>query len=424
MYSMKIKLIIVIVISCTFISYATPKLGVTRLYSLYQNAFPQLHTDLEDEIMATISDVQKDEVYALGVKETTGRLRKMIAAYSTGESGAQIIPVLDELHEVDYCLAFDVMLFKIYKERDFYDVNTFFYNFDLRLTVILIDCNNNKIIDENVISVEFKKEDTQANVITHGIRLLKGELFTYLNESALFQLKVHPVKINPIFIHLDKGKKDGIKPQDVLAAYDNNDYRIKHNTVVRVVKADEDTAVANILYTNDVPRKNAYFTKMSFINLEIQVAGGFVLGDVNNNISTKNDMFSFLSSASLRALIPVGLAFFRPVVQFEFNFFYLTNRLIIPFSFETGCQGEIRIHRFQLDPGLLIGALFAPDEENNYYLDSVVIRPYIHASVLTSHRFKLFAEYGYKFYMQNIFYNEFKIDLKGMYFSFGFAINV
>ena len=96
----------------------------------------------------------------------------------------------------------------------------------------------------------------------------------------------------------------------------------------------------------------------------------------------------------------------------------------MPFTFEVGCQGELYIHRFEADLGLMIGALFSPDLNRNYQLDSIVVRPYLHLSALLITSVKLFSEFGYRFVMEGNFYKEWEIDLKGIYFAFGIGVNL
>lgn len=95
---------------------------------------------------------------------------------------------------------------------------------------------------------------------------------------------------------------------------------------------------------------------------------------------------------------------------------------MLPFSFEGGIEGAFNLYRFEFYGGVLIGALFSPDSELNYQIDSVVVRPFILLSGIINSNISLFGEFGYRFYNENILFNEWKISLKGIYFNFGLTI--
>ncbi len=407
------------------------KIGITRLYSPYKKIDLNFHLNLEDKLMDAISDIPSKEFYALNlqnkftdIKQSLKLWRENTNDITSPKIDKKYSNIINEIKNLDYCIAYEIVFYQIKKERDFYDIDKFWLVFKLDLRVLIIDCMNKTFIEEYDILVEFKSEKEKSEVIKDGLKKVLKKFRLYLEDSSSFKLKIHLTKIKPVFVWIDAGKKDGIKPQNILISYEEDKYKTQEHTVLRIIKADKDKSLANILYTKGNLNKKQFFTKASKINLEIQLGGGFSISNKDNPVRLTTQGVSILSFASIRGLIPVGIPFFRPGFQVEFNFFYLDNKLLLPFTFETGCQGELYIHRFEADIGLMIGALFSPDLNNNYQLDSVVIRPYLHLSGMLVTQVKIFGEFGYKFFMEGNLYKNWKIDLKGIYFSFGIGVNL
>lgn len=231
---------------------------------------------------------------------------------------------------------------------------------------------------------------------------------------------------NNIFIWVMGGKNLGLTPGDLLVSYRDSKFSLEENKLLRVAIVKKKYSLVNILYDKNNKNKiNESFTKKNNINLTLKLLGGFSLSDSQNNVDTlyTQSGVSILGYASIRILIPVKVAFFRPVVQTELNFFTSSGTFLLPFTFEVGGQGELRLRRFEMDVGFMIGALFSPNASLNYQIDSVSLRPYIDLSVLAIDNLSFFTEFGYRFFLEGILYKNWKIDLKGVYFSFGIGLN-
>ena len=407
------------------------KIGITQLCSDYKKFDADYFIRLEEKIMALISDLPSKELYALNINSKSNSIKETLKIWKDNTSDESIInidndklAIINEIKNLDYCIAFEVPFFYIKEEMDFYDVEKFYHYFKSTLKILTLDCKNKKIIGEENITVEFKSDIEKGLVLDKGIENTIKKLKSYLDYQSIFREKIYPVEIGKLFIRFNKGKLNGIKPQDVLVSYGNEEYETKEKSAVRIIKADDRESIASILYTDGRITKDQYFNKISKINLEIQLGGGFSLADKRNPVISKTPDITILPFGTIRTLIPVGIAFFRPAFQVDFNFFYLDNKFLMPFTFEAGCQGEFNIHRFGIDAGLLLGALFSPDKNRNYKIDSVVLRPYLHLSVLALTTVKIFGEVGYRYYIEGVFYKNWDVDLKGPYFLFGIGINL
>jgi|GEM_PF-5719810 len=402
------------------------KIGISRLYVKNKSNDFDFFLNIEDNIISVISEYISNDFYALEIefkKEDFIEILKKIKDNNLALADYEK-KVFEEIKDLDYVINIEILFFDLEKEPDFYDTDKFWNAVSLGFKISLIDCKEYSIIEEENIYVEFSSDKDLTGTKDECIRILSKKAKSAVKDLTIFKLKAYPTKIGPIFIWLDKGKNDGLRAQNILIAYEENEYSIIEHTVVKIIKAFDDRSLAIIMYTKGNLTDKYYFIKKYKINLEIQLSGGFSFSDPENNVASTNDYFSILPFANIRALIPVGITFFRPLIQLEFNIFYLDNKLLLPFTFETGCQGEFFIHRFGIDLGFTVGALFAPDKNNNYSLDTVIIRPYIHLSVMPVTTVKLFAEFGYRFYVEGNFYKDWEVNLNGMYLSFGLSVNL
>ncbi len=394
------------------------KIGISRLYSSFKTKDNSIFfSELEDKIIADISVNNLSEFSALNINENFDRIKEIIKTWKENNNYSN--DIVNELKQEDYFIGLEISNYNIKKESDFYDNTKFWTSVSLDLKILVIDCYKKVILDEDIINTEISLDKNEELVIDEAVRVLLKKLHGYVSDLRIFKLKVYPTEIKTLFIRLNKGKNDGLKSQDILVSLDEDEYNIEEHTAVKLLNVEDDESSAMILYTKGNIETDRFFQKISKINLEIQLAGGFSLSNRENPVISANQYLSILSFASIRTLIPVGLLFFRPVVQLEFNFFYLDNKLLLPFTVETGFQFEFIIQRFGIDLGLMIGALFSPNSNTNYRIDSVIIRPYLHLSGMINTTFKLFGEIGYRFYVNNNFFTDWQIDLNGVYFSFG-----
>lgn len=406
------------------------KIGMTRIYSQFKKYHPEFHFELENSIMSVISDLPSKGFFALNINEDTQVLENIINAIKENSDDIHSvlnnsqINIINELKDVDICMAFKIGLLRIKKEMDFYDTDKYWTIITSEINIIIIDTRTNILLEKINIEIETRSSKDLKNAVTSAVNKLTLKVKNFINGLTLFKTKLYPLKSGPLFIRLNKGINDGIRTQNILISYTDNKFVVQEKSVIKIIRSNDETSIGTVLYSNGKITGKDFFTKSQKIDLEIQLAGGFVLADPENPVLTTNPYISILSFGSVRALIPVRLPYFRPTVQFELNFFYQDNKVLLPFSFETGCQGEFNIHRFGIDGGFTIGALFSPDNNNTYQLDSIIIRPYIHLSGLIITNIEMFGEFGYKYLFEGNFYQNWNIDLKGPYFSFGIGVNL
>jgi hypothetical protein len=416
-------LTVIIIIILNFPIYAQ-KIGISRLHYDNKNSDIEFYLNLEDKLNSIVIENNKSDFFALNIDAKYDDIKSLLNSWRESNDISVNEKIINELKTVDYCILYELINFEIKQEKDFYYPDKIWNIVNTDLKIALLDTKNKTIIDDYIASSEYKSVKSLEISKEESINMLIKKVKSYLEDMTLFKLKIFPEEIKALYIWLDKGSRDGLKTQNILVSYIENETEIKEESVVKIIKTEEDRSLAMILYANSPITKESIFTRISKINLELQIGGGFAMASKFNNVSARNNYFSFIPFTSLRLLLPVGISFFRPGFHFEFNFLYLDNRLLLPFTIETGCQGEIFIHRFEADLGFMVGALFSPNTNFNYELDSVVLRPYIHLSVLMITHLKLFGEFGYKFYVKNKLYNNWEIDLSGMYFSFGLGVNL
>jgi len=399
---------------------------MTRIYSASRSSYPVFHAKLEDKILTLLSDIPSSEISLLDFNDSKENLENYLKNINQPDNGltGKIKKLYDELDSIDYCFFFEINSYNLKKEEDFYNPEKFTKFLSININIVLINCKSKTIIDEDYISEEIKSSNPDEEVKALAINKIYEKFRNYLDDLIIFKPKIYSEKINRLFIKLDKGNLDNVKAQNILISYTEENNSIIEHTAVKVIMAYDDYSIAEILYTKGDIKPDQYFIKKNNINLELQICGGFSLSDKENEVSSKNQFFSFMPSFSIRTYIPVGLAYFRPCFNIDINIIYTDNKVIIPFTFEAGCQGEFNFHRFEIDLGLMFGALFSPDKNNNYKTDSFVVRPYLRLCGLLTITTKLFAEAGYRYYLEGVLFKDYQINLSGAYFMFGISVNL
>lgn len=395
-------------------------IGVAQIYYSEKKSDPLLFFKLEEIILSQITEIANSKVSLLNVEKSVLEIKKEILNLKGQEKKDNNIELFEK--NFDFSIFFEVLSIESKKERDFYDSKKILFNISMEIKVLILNNKTFSIVDEEHIFVSSTKESLEL-AKTNFFELFSLKIRSFINRQLVFKEKILAERLNFLFVKINIGKNKKVKAQDVFVSF-SNDSNQTEKSVIKIVKPYEEYSLATIIYTNSSFFTDEYFIKKDNINLELQFFGGLSLSDKENRVSTTNDYISFLPSLGIRAAIPVGLTYFRPILQFDVNIIYSDNKVFIPFSFETGCQGEFNIHRFGIDAGFLIGALFAPDKNNNYKTDSFVIRPYLHLSATLTTKIKIFGEVGYRFFVEGAFYKEFQINLSGIYFFFGTAVNL
>jgi hypothetical protein len=416
-------------------SSAQDKIGISRLYSDLIKTDPVFHAKIEDILLSSLSTSGIEKKYALNLRKSAREIDEFFSQWKKNDAtvdrkfAVENIAVIGELKDLDVLICPEIESFKFYEEKDFYDTNIINYKMDLNFKISVFDVKKKVMEDENSFEINQTSRKSLEETKTQSVYYITKKIDSYFTEISNLNQKIGPLSTGKLFIRLNKGKDIGLKPGNILVYSVTDAYIKSEHTVVQVIKVDDNECLADIIYTKgDIP-EDANFVKQSKINMELQFGGGFVISQPQNHTP-------FLyGDADIRVLIPVGIIFFNPVIHFEFNFFYLAQlenssvvgpqgRLFMPFTLETGIQGKYNIHRFEFAGGFLVGILFSPDANNNYRLDSPVLRPYLHLAVLINTGFNLFAEFGYRYYVNDGFSIDWKTDLKGMYFTFGFGVDL
>jgi hypothetical protein len=414
--------LILIFIFITFLSYSfDKKIGISRVNSKFKMVDPNIHFKLEEILISSVSELPGSEKYSLDLNRSIYDLNKNFDLWkksdlSNDQNYKDIESQFEEIKDMDILIASQVTYLVSGEEKDFYDTNIINYRTKLEFQIAIYDVKSRTLIDENTIEIDYLSkvslDDSKNQVISYS----KKKIDLFLSEVSKFKEEIHAIKGEKLFIWIDAGRSKGIRVGNILTYFDTNDSINREHTVVQVIKVEEDKSLANILYTKGDVSDKAKFIKTNKINLELQLGAGFALTGLTV------DPVTIFPAADIRFLIPVGLIYFHPLLQLEFNFYYKDTKILVPFTFETGFLGKYNIHRFEFSSGFNVGVLFSPDTNNTLQADSAVLRPYLQLAALVNTGFKVYGEFGYKYYIEDNFYKNWKIDLTGVYFIFGFGV--
>ena len=418
-----------------FILFSESRIGITRLYSDFRDIDPEFHSKLEDIFLSSLSTTVFDRKYSLNLKIKPFDFDAFLEIWkrepeniTDKNSNNTYFEIYNEIKDLDIVVCPKIEKLNIYDEKDFYDTNITIYKFEVKIKFMIFDMKKKVMIDENEIELDNFSKKNFDDAKDQILLTVEKKTSSYFEDISNLNLKIKPVFIGKTIIRFNKGRNSGIKPGNLLIYNTSEGYSKIEHTAVRIIKSDDEECIGNIIYTKGNIPPDAEFIRQTSVYMELQLTGGFV-------ISLPKDQDPLLyGNAGIRFLIPAGIVFFNPVVHFDFNFFYLATlenttiagsqgRLFLPFTIETGIQGKYNVQRFEFAAGFLVGILFSPDENNIYKVDAPVLRPYTHFAVLINSNFNLFAEFGYRYYVEDGFSKNWKTDLKGMYFSFGFGID-
>ncbi|HOV14078.1 MAG TPA: hypothetical protein PK771_07325 [Spirochaetota bacterium] len=379
------------------------KVGITRIHTRLTVASNDILFQLEDIVISSFANIDNIDKSALNLKISYDDFKKKKYDKS-------------EVENLEYLIIPEILYYSLNEEKNFYDELIIDYRAKLNLKLTLIEIEKNRIIDETQIEVDYLSKKDKEEALNKLFSNLTVKLDKYFDELTIFKAKIEIVKRDKNFLWLSRGLDANLKVGNILCYYESDQVLMKEHTLIQIVKVNNETSIANIIYTNGEIPDDAYFIIQSKTNLEIQFAGGFSLGNLNDTNISLNP------NANLRFIIPVGLLFFNPIVEIEAKFFYKNAKLLLPFSFLTGVEGKFNIYRYEIATGFMAGIFFSPDLDYAYKLDSGVIKPYIRNSAILTSVFRLFFEFGYKHYFNDNFNKDWKIDLKGVYFLFGFSV--
>lgn len=411
-------LTLLFIIIASFSAFSIENVGISNLYSPYKNINPDFHNLIYENILSTFTELSGVEKRAVNLSLTEAALKKYlkIIVEKKNESSEGFNKFISETAGLDYCYFLDIYFFRQTAQKNFYDPLISEYKIELKMNVILLDVKKSSILNGDVIDIETEFVRDQTAAFSSAQSAILKKYSGILRDSNYLQKKIRVIKQKNLFVEIDSGKNDGVKSGEVYISYDYSYYNSKEIMAIKVFSVKETTSLAIILYKNSELNEENFFIKKFASNLKINLSGGFSLSDFNLGTPA---VYPF---ASIRGIIPTGVPFFYPIINFDFNFFYRDNKFLLPFSFEGGIEGAFNLYRFEFYGGVLIGALFSPDSELNYQIDSVVVRPFILLSGIINSNISLFGEFGYRFYNENILFNEWKISLKGIYFNFGLTI--
>ena len=395
-------------------------LALSKIYSPFRNVNIGLHNDIEEEFISIFADIATKNKYFVNIGYGNKKITKIIDSINknlpTFSEEKQIIK--NEMNNIDYCYFVDIVFLRENQQNNFYDPLIIEYSIELKIEVILLDVNKMKILDERIVDISTPYKRIEEEVIDIAKKRAYVDFKNILSESIQIQNKIRIVKMNNLFVWLNSGNNEQIKRGDIYISYDYSTYNNKELMAIKIISTEEKSSMGIILYKNEELTENSYFIRKNSSNLRFDLNGGFSLSEL------EYDLVSLYPFASIRALIPVGISFFNPVLQIELNFFFKENKLMLPFSFEGGVQGSFNFHRFEIFGGFLVGALFSPDLKMAYPLDSISVRVYLIFSAIINTYVSIYAEPGYRYYFDNILFLNWKISLRGPYFKFGLLITL
>lgn len=397
------------------------KVGITGLHLNFKNIDPDFFYALEDSLTASFTGISYGEKYMLSIDANSRQMREIVKSWNMDTSSDVVDNELFnktvlELEQVDLCIFLEISRFMISDKPAFYDTSAIEHEIFIELRILTIDCENRAIVEESIIESSTLKNDKIEDVKQQSIELTAKKFLNELNNSEYLSMGFAVEERKTLFVWIEGGYAQGIKREQFFYLFASDRIDTDSELFVKIVKVEENRSLGMILFDTTLPDEEMFeMKKMNKIGLELQINGGVLL---SNLTATTMPLPMF----SVRALIPVKLVFFRPVVQVEFNFIYQNNAVFMPFFFQTGGQGEINFNRFGMNLGFLIGAFFTPDENSSYNLDSLSLTPYYQLSVVLNKSIKLYTEVGYNFITINKFKETWNIDLSGIYINAGIAL--
>ena len=399
--------------------YSTEKtIGIGRLYNNFKNLDKSFYQEIEDNLISNFAVISGFEKNLMNISQNTDNIKSIIYLWKKNDNSTDsnikgYSTIIEEIKNYDTCIFFEIGYFALVKEKDFYDSDIINFRIKLNIKIIFVDIKKKIVLDENLIEIDYLSKYSEEDAKSVGLDRLSKKISSYIEELSYLKEEIKITTPTQKFVWIDRGLQSGLKSGNILTSMETED-SIKNSTAIQIIKSYQDKSLANILYSDYKFSENTIFIKQSKINIEILLIGGFSL----INLVANQNIF-VLPLANIKVLIPIGVVFFNPVVQVDFNFFYRNNKLFLPFIFEIGAEGNFNIDRFQFAVGFLIVALFSPDTDNIFQLDTASLRPYIRLSGILNIHTKLFFESGYKYFIEDNFSKVWKIDLKGVFFNFG-----
>jgi len=363
---------------------------------------PDFLMKIEEIIVSNFATIDDYEKSVISFKASLKSLKeKKYQSYDFGEAA--------------YLILSEISLFSMREEKNFYDDLIVDYKIKIILNLYVVDVGKEKIIDETKIEFETVSKKSFADLENLFFTNLNNHIEKYVNEIVFFKPQILVSKKKNNFIWFSKGRDADLKVGSFLSYYESDENFIKEHTAVQIVKVYQNSSIGNIIFSNGELPEDCYFIVKSKTNIEILLSGGFSLGNLReNNISIN-------PGANLRFLIPVGMIYFNPIAEIEINFFYRNAKILLPFTFLTDIEGKYNFFRYEIACGFLFGAFFSPNLDYVYKIDCAVIKPYLRNQVTITSLFKIFFEFGYKYHIDDNFSKDWKIDLNGVFFLFGFS---
>lgn len=386
-------------------------LGLSNIINPFKDINIEFHREFEDNFISIFSEFSNFEVIYFYRDKNIYDIKKNLNKYKKDQQMDS--ELLNTLNKFNYSLFCDIIYYEIKKEANFYDNEIIEYSGIIKFNIIIIEGNNYKVVEDENFTIETEKFRDQSLIKNKLIFLIREKLKKYKDSILYFKKKIKILKHNNLFIWFNSGKNDNIKETDILIGYDLDRYDLQEIVKVRIIKSNEDTSIGIILFNNESVTEKITFLKKESSNIELQFGGGFSLSEIERNNLI---LYPYID---IRLVIPVRIPFFNPVVNAQLNLFFKNSKFIIPFSIETGIQGEFNINRFRFGIGTLVGALFSPDSDLRYQIDSIIVRPYLFISIIVNSFIIIYSEFGYRYCNENILYNNWSIDIEGIYFTFG-----
>lgn len=388
------------------------KIAITNVINLFKDIDTEFHQQFEDIFLNIFSDFYYLSVSFIDRNENIYDIKKKIEKIKDSSSDLLNNKLFNNIKDFEYTILCDIFYYNIKEEANFYDNEIIEYSGIIKFNIIIIYGKSFKIIEEEIFNIESEKNRNKDNIKNKLLFLIKEKLIKYRDSIVYFKKKIKILKKNLIFVWFNSGKIDGLKQSDILIGYNLEKYN-SEVAKIKLVKVNENNSIGIIIFTNEPLSDKIFFLKKEISGIQLQIGGGFSLSELER---ANLNLYPY---CDIKVLIPVRIPFFYPVINSQLNFFLKNNKFIIPFSIETGLQTNFNIHRFDFSLGFIAGALFSPDDKLRYQIDSIVIKPYFSISVIVTSVIILYFDFGYRYYNKNILYNEWRIDLEGIYFTFG-----
>lgn len=312
---------------------------------------------------------------------------------------------IEEVSDLDYCVAWTVDRYFEKTEPNFYDNLIIENSVFLEGMIYIYSIRHNSIADSKKIYFNKLSRDTHDNLKEE---ILKEAVILFRNfirqlDSRLNVLSVVDRKV--FFAEFDRGMDSGVRRGNYLRTADGG--------LAMITMVKDDAAFGYII----IPPKNEndVYYRLIKNDFDFKIKGGaYFHRDSNENV-----LFSPELNFSL--FIPV-IQYFKPFIDSTFLFIMSEGDLFVPIFLSTGVELYFDLYFIRFYHNAGIGALFSPNTDRVIRSDSFFLHTFGGISGRITSDISIFTDFGYRFVVSDNFFKDWGISLSGFSLKAGIGI--